>query len=81
MFISSSKILLKNRFSKFDSAVEDQSFFSYNDSSTSTGISNEINQFSIQTTFSYTPGKEVVGYGVERYLVDYDKYVIVETEF
>jgi len=71
------KIKLKNRFSKFNSAVEDQPFFSYYDSSTSTGISNEINQFSIQTIFSYTPGKEVVGNGVDRYLVDDDYSTII----
>ena len=71
------RIKLTNRIRSFNSVNDEQSYFSYNDTTVQSGISNEINQFSIQTTFSYTPGKKLVGNGVDRYLVDYDYSTII----
>ena len=71
------RIKLKNRISQYNSPINNQSYFSYYDSLTSTGVSNEINQFSIQTVFLYTPGKKVTGNGIDRYLVSDDYSTII----
>ena len=38
---------------------------SYIDASSPTGISSEVQQFELSTSIVYTPGKRVIGYGVE----------------
>ena len=60
-------------FRTLSSALPQAFSLEYIDSTSPTGISNEIKQFDINTTLVYTPGKRTIGYGVERSAVN-DNY-------
>ena len=48
------------------SALPDAFNLDYLDPTSPTGISSEVKQFDLNTTFIYTPGRRTIGYGVER---------------
>ena len=52
-------------FRTLSSALPDDFNLSYIDASSPTGISSEVQQFELNTSIVYTPGKRVIGYGVE----------------
>jgi hypothetical protein len=60
-------------FRTLSSALPQAFSLEYIDSTSPTGISNEIKQFDINTTLVYTPSKRTIGYGVERSAVN-DNY-------
>jgi len=60
-------------FRTLSSALPQAFSLEYIDSTSPTGISNEIKQFDINTTLVYTPGKRTIGYSVERSAVN-DNY-------
>lgn len=64
-------------FRTLSSALPNSFSLDYLDDSSPTGISSEIKQFDINTTLIYTPGRRVIGYGVERYDVDDDISTLV----
>ena len=52
-------------FRTISSALPEEFNLSYIDASSPTGISSEVQQFELSTSIVYTPGKRVIGYGVE----------------
>lgn len=64
---------LGSSFRTLSSALPEDFSLDYVDSNSPTGISSEVKQFDINTTFIYTPGRKTIGYGVERYGVN-DNY-------
>ncbi len=61
---------LGSSFRTLSSALPEDFSLEYIDLDSPTGISSEINQFDVNTTIIYTPGKKTIGYGVERYDVN-----------
>ncbi|KQC29890.1 DUF5686 and carboxypeptidase-like regulatory domain-containing protein [Flagellimonas eckloniae] len=59
------------------SALPNAFSLDYIDDDSSTGISSEVKQFDINTTFVYTPGKRTIGYGVERVDINDDHSTIL----
>lgn len=57
-------------FRTLSSALPDAFSLDFVDPSSPTGVSSEIKQFDINTSIIFTPGKKVIGYGVERYAVN-----------
>ena len=57
---------LGSSFRTLNSAIPELFSLSYLDSDSPTGISSETKQFEINMSLNYTPGKNTVGYGVER---------------
>lgn len=55
------------------SALPEAFSLDYLDPTSPTGISSEVKQVDLTTTFIYTPGKKTIGYGVERLNIN-DKY-------
>ena len=53
-------------FRNLRSALPEDFSLDYLDPESSTGISSEINQFELNTTLIFTPGRRTIGYGVER---------------
>ncbi len=53
-------------FRSLSSALPDAFSLDYLDPSEPDGIASEIRQFELNTTLVYTPGKQTIGYGVER---------------
>ncbi|MDT0605576.1 DUF5686 family protein [Croceitalea rosinachiae] len=64
------RVNLGGSFRQLSSALPDAFSLDYVDPSSPTGISSEIEQFDINTTLIYTPGKKTIGYGVDRYDVN-----------
>ena len=64
------------------SALPDDFSLDYLDPDSPTGISSEINQFELNTTLIYTPGKKTIGYGVERRTIndDYSTFIFNYTQ-
>jgi len=52
------------------SAIPEAFNLDYIDPGSPTGISSEIQQFELQTSLIYTPGKRIIGYGVEPRIID-----------
>ena len=52
-------------FRTISSALPEEFNLSYIDAGSPTGISSEVQQFELSTSIVYTPGKRVIGYGVE----------------
>ena len=52
-------------FKTLRSALPEEFNLDYVDPESPTGISSEIQQFELMTSLIYTPGKEIIGYGVE----------------
>jgi len=64
------RISVGGSFRTLRSALPDDFSLDYIDATAPTGISSEIKQFDVNTTLVYTPGKNTIGYGVERYDVN-----------
>jgi hypothetical protein len=59
------RIRVGSSFRTLRSALPDAFSLDYLDPESPTGISSEIKQFDINTTFIFTPGRRTIGYGVE----------------
>lgn len=60
------RVLLGSSFRTLSSALPDAFSLNYLDPSEPGGIASEIKQFELNTTLIYTPGRQTIGYGVER---------------
>lgn len=59
-------------FRTLSSALPDDFNLSYIDLDSPTGISSEVKQFEVNTSIVYTPGKRIIGYGVEPISINSD---------
>ena len=59
------RVLAAGSYRIISSALPEDFSLDYIDPSSPTGISSEVNDFNINTTLIYTPGKRTIGYGVE----------------
>ncbi len=66
------RVRFGSSFRTLSSALPDAFSLDYVDLDSPTGISSEIKQFDINTQLIYTPGKKVIGFGVERYDINDD---------
>jgi len=66
------RVRFGSSFRTLSSALPDAFSLDYVDPDSPTGISSEIKQFDINTQLIYTPGKKVIGFGVERYDINDD---------
>lgn len=64
--IKNIRFQLGGSFRALRSALPEAFSLDYIDSDSPTGISSEIKQFDLNTTLIYTPGRNTIGYGVER---------------
>ena len=60
------RIRIGNSFRTLSSALPDVFSLDYIDAGAEGGIASEIQQFDVNTTLIYTPGKRTIGFGVER---------------
>ncbi len=60
------RVRIGNSFRTLSSALPDAFSLDYVDADAPGGIASEIQQFDVNTTLIYTPGKRTIGYGVER---------------
>ena len=60
------RIRFGSSFRTLSSALPEAFSLDYTDPSEPGGIASEIKQFELNTTLIYTPGKQTIGYGVER---------------
>ncbi|MFD0799341.1 DUF5686 family protein [Maribacter chungangensis] len=67
------RLSVGSTFRTLSSALPNEFSLDYIDAESPSGISSEIRQFDINTVVIYTPGKQSVGYGVERREVN-DRY-------
>ena len=76
------RIRFGGSYRSLSSALPDSFSLDYLDPGSPTGISSEINQFDLNTTLIYTPGKRTIGYGVERRNIntDYSTFVLNYTQ-
>jgi len=75
--VTNFRVRLGSSFRSLSSALPDAFSLDYVDPNSPTGISSEIKQFDINTLLIYTPGKKVIGYGVERYDINDDYSTIL----
>lgn len=66
------RIRIGGSFRTLRSALPDAFSLDYLDPDAPSGVSSEIKQFDLNTTVIYTPGKETIGYGVERRVINED---------
>ena len=68
-------------FRKLSSALPDAFSMSYIDPEAASGIADETRQLDVITSLEFTPGRETIGYGVERKDVndDYGRYMVIYT--
>lgn len=71
--ITNFRIALGSTFRTLSSALPDAFSLDYLNADSPTGVSSEVRQLDFNTVFIYTPGKQAVGYGVERREVN-DRY-------
>ncbi|HDZ14268.1 hypothetical protein LCGC14_0757280 [marine sediment metagenome] len=60
------RVRIGNSFRTLSSALPDAFSLDYIDTDSPSGIASEIQQFDVNTTLIYTPGKRTIGFGVER---------------
>ncbi|WP_435624772.1 DUF5686 family protein [Flagellimonas sp.] len=64
--VTNLRIRVGGSFRTLSSALPEAFNLDYIDPTSPTGISSEVEQFDVNTTLIYTPGKRTIGYGVER---------------
>lgn len=64
--VSNFRLRIGGSFRTLSSALPEAFSLDYLDPDSPNGIASEIQQFDINTTLIYTPGKRTIGYGVER---------------
>ena len=76
------RIRFGGAFRTLSSALPEAFSLDYIDPTSPTGISSEIQQFDLNTTLIFTPGKRTIGYGVERRDIndDYSTFIINYTQ-
>ncbi len=79
---SNFRIRFGSSFRTLSSALPDAFSLDYIDPGSPTGVSSEIKQFDLNTILVFTPGKQTIGYGVERYNIndDYSTFVVNFTQ-
>jgi hypothetical protein len=71
--VTNVRVAIGGTFRTLSSALPSEFSLDYIDSESPSGVSSEVRQLDFSTTFIYTPGKQSVGYGVERREV-HDRY-------
>lgn len=71
--VTNVRVSIGATFRTLSSALPNDFSLDYIDSEASSGVSSEVRQLDFSTIFIYTPGKQSVGYGVERREVN-DRY-------
>ncbi len=71
--ITNLRVSLGSTFRTLSSALPNEFSLDYNDPESATGLSSEVRQLDFSTLLIYTPGRQSVGYGVERREIN-DRY-------
>ena len=76
------RIRFGGAFRTLSSALPEAFSLDYIDPTSPTGISSEIQQFDLNTTLIFTPGKRTIGYGVERRAIndDFSTFIVNYTQ-